>query len=161
MEVGHVVDDRFVQVQLAFVGQLHHGHGGEGHGRLAPLEDRLVGHRRSAVEAGRAVALGIGDLAVLDHGDGQAGNVRARQGFLDHGVDLGDNIDIQLRRLGFKVSTHRGHKVPYQGIELVRIKHVREVVAVREDHFFCIRQTFDQPVHLDLLVLSRRVANDQ
>src|SRR5690606_20322785 len=72
------------------------------------LEQRCGGHRVTAAGDGLAEAARVDDLAVLDHADGDAGQVVAFDGGLDggveHGVDAGGR---GLRARGCRRSHHQ------------------------------------------------------
>ena len=75
-ELGNVLRHRIVELPLAFLEQHHHRDAGDRLGHRVDAEDRVLLHRRAALQVALAGGLELHDLAVLrDHRDdaGRAG----------------------------------------------------------------------------------------
>jgi hypothetical protein len=88
LEGGHVLRHRVVPADLAFVHQHGERGGGERLGVGRDAEKRLGGDRRRLALLAHAVALGQYDLAVLDDGHRDAGDIEFLAGALHYLIDI-------------------------------------------------------------------------
>jgi hypothetical protein len=80
--------DRRIEAHAAGLDLLHHRYPGEGLGDRADSEERAIGIHRSP-PAGEAIALVKHHLAVLDHADGDPGDMIALHGLAHDAIDQG------------------------------------------------------------------------
>ena len=94
-----------VEIELPLLDELHDGRPGEQLARRADAKERTLGaHRCAAVYVGVPVALREEELAVLDDGDGRAGDVLVAQvgdhDAVEERLELGAVADAAGRRGG-------------------------------------------------------------
>ena len=100
MNHGQIVDDRRVPGDLALLDEEAERRRGEDLGVRGDAEERPGVDRGRIAELPDAVALGQDDAAVLDDGQGQAGDLEGLHGPGDRGVDPRRNAGDGLGGFG-------------------------------------------------------------
>ncbi len=88
----NVVGDPVVPLQLSLVHQHGDGHGGEGLGGGRVGEQCVDVHRIGPAQGPEAVTAGEDDRVVLDHGDGESGDLPVVDRLADVGIETGERV---------------------------------------------------------------------
>ena len=127
-QAGDVLRDRIVERELALFGQQEDCGCGELLADRADAVAHLRRGRRVRIELSGAVGLDVGDLSILNDGDGRGGNAGGLQHLIGDVVDAGAQLRRE-RRLGLRRKQRHGEQEK-ESAGQCGVRRMREMVSM-------------------------------